>query len=165
MAGAKGRSGGTRPGAGRPPNAIKYQRQIAKATDVMGRMLPAAAQATVDLAGGAYVLLVLDEEGELRKARSQYEFDRAVEDGRFRVYRELPDVKAIQIMFERLMGKVPQPIDVRYQQALDDVVQTQAILMRLLEEHVPAEALTIIRAELGRVAELHRDARAALGGD
>lgn len=164
MAGQPGRSGGARPNSGPKPYAVKYKRQIAKTADIMGRMLPEAAQATVDLATGAYVVLIADRHGNYHKP-TEKQLDAALDAGGvyLRVYRELPDVRAIQIMFERLMGKVPQPLDIRVQQAVDDVMQTQAILLRLLEEHVPSEYLAPIRDELGRVAELHRDARTAVG--
>lgn len=159
-----GRKGGPQPGSGRPPNEVKYKTKISKATDIMGRMLPEAAQATTDLATGAYVVMVMDRHGEFHKPTAR-QLDAALSAGPqyIRVYRELPDVRAIQIMFERLMGKVPQPLDIRVQQAVSDVMETQSILLRLLEEHVPAEYLAPIRAELGRVAELHRDARTAVG--
>lgn len=156
--------GGVRPGAGRKPNAVTYKREIAKATDILGRMLPEAAEATKDLALGAYVLMTFDPHtGQWVRAKSETVATLAVDSGMFRVYRELPDIKAITIMFERVMGKVPQPIDVRHQIAIEQVTQAQAILMRVLEEHVPAECLAPIRAELARVAELHSGARTAVG--
>jgi len=156
--------GGVRPGAGRKPNAVTYKREIAKATDIMGRMLPEAAQATNDLALGAYVLMTFDPRtGQWVRAQSQAVADLAIDSGMFRVYREPPDIKAITIMFERVMGKVPQPIDVRHQIAIQQVTEAQTILMRVLEEHVPAEYLAPVRAELARVADLHSEARTAVG--
>lgn len=159
-------TGGARPGAGRKPNAEKYKRQIAKATDTMGRMLPEAAAATVDLATGIFVLMTLDtRSGEWVKAKTEAVANAAIDAGLFRVYREPPDIRAIGIMFDRLMGKVAQPIDVRHQLAIENVTEAQQILMRVLEEHVPGEYLAPIRAELARVAELHSGARTAVGID
>lgn len=130
----------------------------------MGRMLPEAAQATVDLATGAYYLLVYNPRTKsYEKPRTQKIADDSVEAGLIKVYRELPNVKAIEIMFERLMGKVPQPVDITVRQAVSDVTEAQAILMRVIEEHVPSEYLAPIREELDRVAEHHHSARAAVG--
>lgn len=156
--------GGARPNSGPKPNEVKYKRQIAKATDIFGRMLPEAAEATKDLALGAYVLMTFDRNtGQWVRAKSETVANLAVDSGMFRVYRELPDIKAISIMFERVAGKVPQPIDHRHQVAILHVTEAQSILMRVLEEHVPAEYLAVVRAELARVAELHSDARTAVG--
>lgn len=149
---------------GRPPNEVKYKGRIAKATDIMGRMLPEAAEATVDLATGAYVLLVYNPRtAQYEKPRTQAITEAAVDAGLIRVYRELPDIRAIQVMFERLMGKVPQPVDVTVRQAVTDILDAQAILMRVIEEHVPAEYLPQIRAELERVVRHHSAARTAVG--
>ena len=41
---------GTKPGRGRPLNEVKYKTKISKATDIMGRMLPEAAQAQQTIA-------------------------------------------------------------------------------------------------------------------
>lgn len=162
----KPKRGGLRsPAGGRPPNEVKYRTKIAKATDIMGRMLPEAAEATVDLATGAYVLLIQNRKGEWIKPPSQNIAERSVEYGLFRVYRELPNIKAIEIMFERLMGKVAQPVDITVRQAVADVTEAQAILMRVIEEHVPSEYLSSIREELDRVAQHHSNARTAVGID
>lgn len=155
--------GGKRPGAGQPPKEIKYKTKIAKATDIMGRLLPEAAQAVTDLATGAYVLMVQNKKGEWVKPPNEQIAKMSIEYGMYRVYREPPDVKAIAIMFERLMGKVPQPVDVTVRQAITSVTESQRILMRVIEEHVPDEYLVPIRAELERVAQLHNEAHAAIG--
>lgn len=161
----KPKRGGVRPGSGRPPNEVKYKAKIAKATDIMGRMLPEAAAAVTDLATGAYVLMIQNKKGEWIKPPNQNIAERSIEYGMFRVYRELPDIRAIQTMFERLMGKVAQPVDVTVRQAVSEVTEAQAILMRVIEEHVPDEYLAPIRAELERVAQHHSEARAAVGID
>jgi hypothetical protein len=166
VAGVKGRSGsgGPRPNSGPKPKAVKYKRQIAKATDVMGRMLPEAADAVADLARGAYVILIHDPQTkQWIKPSSQKMVNTAIDMGVYRIYQELPDVRAIQIVFERLMGKVPQPVDITMREAISDVTESQAILMRVIEEHVPDEYLAPIRAELERVADLHSRARTAIG--
>lgn len=158
------RRGGARPGAGQPPNVVKYKAKIAKATDIMGRMLPEAATATVDLATGVYVLLVYN--GKTKKWEKPRTLDiaqKAVDSGFFRVYQEMPNPKAIEIMFERLMGKVPQPVDITVRKAIDHVIDVQSRIMRIIEEHVPDETLAIIRDDIERMAELHQDARATVG--
>lgn len=163
----KPKHGGRRnPPGGRPPNEVKYKAKISKATDIMGRMLPEAAQATVDLATGAYYLMIWNPKTKTyEKPRTAAVADRCVAIGgdMIRVYRELPSAKAIEIMFDRLMGKVPQPIDITTRQAVGDIMEAQRILMRVIEEHVPEEYLATIRAELERVAQHHSDARAAVG--
>lgn len=156
--------GGARPGTGPKPNAVKYKTRIAKATDIMGRMLPEAAQATTDLATGAYVILVYNMRAKKwEKPRTLDIAKDAVESGFFRVYQELPDIRAIQVMFERLMGKVPQPVDVTVRQAVAEVVSAQDTLMRIIEEHVSDEVLTLIRDDLDRVAGHHTNALTAIG--
>lgn len=158
------RHGGARPRAGRPPNEVKYKTKISKATDIMGRMLPEAAQATVDLATGAYVLLVFNsKKAAWEKPANMRVAQAAVDMGHFRVYQELPSMRAVEVMFERLMGKVPQPVDITVRQAVSEVTEAQAILLRVIEEHVPSEYLTPIREELERVAQHHSNARTAVG--
>ncbi len=166
MAGVQGKSGGRRENQpGRPPNAVKYKAKISRATDIMGRMLPEAAQATVDLAIGLYVLMISDGLGGFVPPRTEAQVQAALKGGPalYRVYRQAPDIRAIQVMFERVAGKVPQPLDVRHQLAVEKITEAQTILMRVLEEHVPGEYLPAIRAELARVADLHSDARTAVG--
>jgi hypothetical protein len=164
---AKGEGwGGNRRGAGRKPNAVVYKQEITKATDILGRMLPEAALAVRDLALGARVIMVPRADGlGWEKPASDAQMRAAIErgEGAFLVYRELPDIKALALMFERVAGKVPQPIDVRHQLAIEHVTEAQTILMRVLEEHVPAEYLAPVRAELARVADLHSEARTAVG--
>lgn len=161
--GIKKQRGGARPGAGQPPNAVKYKAKIAKATDIMGRMLPEAAAAVTDLATGAYVLLIQNKKGEWIKPPNDAIASMSIDYGLHKVYRELPDIRAIMVMFERLMGKVTQPVDVTVRQAVSEVTEAQAILMRVIEEHVPSEYLAPIREELERVAQHHSNARAAVG--
>jgi hypothetical protein len=123
----KPKRGGLRsPAGGRPPNEVKYKAKISKATDIMGRMLPEAAAATVDLATGAYYMMVWNgRTKQYEKPRTKEMADRAVEAGGelYRVYREMPDIRAVQVMFERLMGKVPQPVDITVKQAVSEVME------------------------------------------
>lgn len=162
----KKQRGGARPGAGQPRNEVKYKAKIAKATDIMGRMLPEAAAATTDLATGAYVLMVYNTKTKKwEKPRTLEIAEKSIDAGMFRVYQELPDIRAILVMFERLMGKVPQPVDITVRQAVQEVTEAQSILMRVIEEHVPDEYLAPIRFELERVAQHHSEARTAVGLD
>lgn len=158
--------GGARPNPGPKPNAVKYKAKIAKATDIMGRMLPEAAAAVTDLATGAHIILAYNTRTKKwEKPRTLEIAQRAVDTDMYRVYQELPNPKAIEIMFERLMGKVPQPVDITVRQAVAEVTEAQAILMRVIEEHVPSEYLSPIREELERVAQHHSAARAAVSLD
>lgn len=162
--GIKSQHGGKRPGSGQPPNAVKYKAKIAKATDIMGRMLPEAATATVDLATGAYVILAYNATAnKWEKPRTLEIAQQVVDFGLFRVYQELPNMKAIEVMFERLMGKVVQPVDITVRQAISQVIDSQSRIMRIIEEHATDETLAAIRADIERVVELHQDARAAVG--
>lgn len=160
--------GGVRPNSGPKPYGERYKRQIAKTAEIMGKALPEAAQATVDLAKGAYYLMVWNgRTKQYEKPRDQRIADSCVEIGgdMIRVYRELPSIKAIEVIFDRLMGKVPQPVDITIRQAIAEVTEVQALLVRVIEEHVPSEYLTPIREELDRVAEHHSHARTAVGLD
>lgn len=160
------RRGGARPGAGQPPNAVKYKAKIAKATDIMGRMLPEAAAAITDLATGAHIILAYNTRTKKwEKPRTLEIAQRAVDTDMYRVYQELPNPKAIEIMFERLMGKVPQPVDITVRQAVAEVISAQDTLMRIIEEHVSDETLALIRDDLARVAGHHNAALAAVGSE
>jgi hypothetical protein len=163
----KPKRGGLRePVGGRPRNEVKYKGKIAKATDIMGRMLPEAAAATTDLAKGAYIVMVYNAKAKRwEKPRTLDIAEKSIDAGLFRIYQELPDIRAIMVMFERLMGKVPQPVDITVRQAVQEVTEAQAILMRVIEEHVPEEHLAPIRLELERVAQHHSEARTAVGID
>jgi hypothetical protein len=97
------------------------------------------------------------------KPKSDKVMEGSLGTGLIRVYREPPSIKAIEIMFDRLMGKVPQPVDITVRQAVAEVTDAQAILMRVIEEHVPSEYLAPIREELDRVAQHHSAARTAVG--
>jgi hypothetical protein len=60
-------------------------------------------------------------------------------------------------------GAMPsEPREIIVRRAVEDTLEAQSILVRLLEEHVPREYLAPILAELGRVREHHRAARDAL---
>lgn len=79
--------GGQRVGPdGRPPVREIFRKPIAKATAIMGRNLPAVAEALVQSAIG---LWIEDTDNE----------------GNVRIYQQKPDVKAAAIIFDRVMGK------------------------------------------------------------
>lgn len=160
--------GGARPNSGPQPYGQRYKRQIAKTADIMGKALPEAAQATVDLATGAYYLMVWNRHTQTyEKPRTKAIADAAVETGSefIRVYQELPSMKAIEVMYERIMGKVAQPVDITVKRAVAEVISAQDTLMRIIEEHVSDEVLTLIRDDLARVAGHHNAALAAVGDE
>lgn len=157
--------GGARPRSGPKPYGEQFKREIAKTARIMGKGLPEAATATVDLATGAYYLMVWNgRTKQYEKPRTQAIADNCVEIGgdMIRVYRELPDIRAIQVMYDRIIGKVPQPVDVTVRQAVQEVMQAQEYLILIVERYVPEERLAALGDELASVGELHRSARAAI---
>ena len=89
---AKGKVGGARPGAGRPRKSEKHKGQIAKAEKRIADKLPEIADRLIELALGVWV-----EERD--------------EEGVRNVYREPPDLKAVNIALERIMGKPRQAVE------------------------------------------------------
>jgi hypothetical protein len=147
----------------RPPSArTRWKRATVAAKDKLADRLGEVADAALDLALGAYVVLIQDSKGSWKKPPSDRALDIALDVEAVRVYRELPDPRGIALVFERVMGREAQPIDVEVTQVIKYLTADQATLIRILEEHVPEEYLEPVLAELRRVREHHREATAVL---
>jgi hypothetical protein len=158
---AKGMTGNPK---GRPPSARgKYRKAIREATDRLGAGLVEVTVALLDLARGHHVLMVRDRKGGWTRAGSMAQVEAALAAGgaAFRVYQEPPNLGAIQTVWERMAGKVPQAADVEVRQLIVAVTEDHAALARILREHVPAEYLAPVAAELERL-DAQRGAALAL---
>ena len=143
----------------RPPSArTRWKRATVAAKDKLADRLGEVADAALDLALGAHVVLVQNARGEWKKPPSDQAVEIALSIGAVRVYRELPDPRGIALVFERVMGREVQPVDVEVTQVIKHLTADQAALIRILEEHVPAESLQPVLDELRRVREHHRAA-------
>lgn len=162
-----GGHGGARPGSGRKPTVRNgFEEEERKARAAFGAGLVSAAEHAVDLATGAYCFAVLDlKTGKYKPPPDDFAPETLLQLGEplVRVYRQPPDLGAITLVVERIMGKVPQPVDVKMELALRQVFSDYALLARILQEHVPAEALGPIAAELERIGR-HREGQAGLLG-
>lgn len=92
MAGASGRSGGKRAGAGRKPKAEKYATAINRAEKRIADRLPELVDRLFELAEGVRV-----EELSL--------------DGKSNVYQRPPDFKAASYLLDRILGKPTQAVE------------------------------------------------------
>ena len=147
----------------RPPSArTRWKRATVAAKDKLADRLGEVADAALDLALGAHVVLVQNARGEWKKPPSDQAVEIALAVGAVRVYRELPDPRGIALCFERVMGKEAQPVDLEITEIVKHVTADQRALIRILEEHVPEEYLEPIRAELQRIRGHHRQAAAVL---
>lgn len=152
----KGQSGNTR---GRPPSTLgQFKREIAAANQLMAANLAPVTQALVDEARGKYVLMIQTELG-WQRVTGEAQANDALDTGYpVRVYLTDPDVRAGLEVMRRIMGEVPQQINHDVRHVIEQTVEDQALLVRVLEEHVPAEYLAPVLAELRRVREHHREA-------
>jgi len=144
---------------GRPPTTLgKFKREIAAAQKAMAGGLVPVAEALTDAARGRWVLLVETEAG-WQRVKSEAEADGVLLVGTpVRVCLVDPDVRAALEILRRVMGEVPQQINHEVRGLIEATVEDQATLVRILEEHVPAEYLAPVLAELRRVREHHRAA-------
>lgn len=129
----------------------------------MASKLQPVTQGLVDAASGRYILMIQTEIGWQRVKDEKQAHD-AIDTGYpVRVYLEDPDIRAGLEILERIMGKVPQEMNAEVRHVIEQSVEDQAIIVRILEEHVPAEYLTPVLAELRRVREHHREAAQLIG--
>jgi hypothetical protein len=142
-----------------------YRREIRAATARMGAGLLDVTDALMDLARGHHILLIRTDVG-WAKAETREQFDAALAVGAeaYRVYREAPNLGAIQTVWERVGGRVPQPVDVEVRQLIVHITEDHAALARILQEYVPAEYLEPVLAELERVEGRRRAAAGLLAG-
>ena len=160
----KGQSGNPK---GRTPS-IKtgFEREGAEAIAVFGGGVVAVARHAMDLASGVYAFAVLDlKTGKYKPPPDDADPETLLALGEplVRVYRQPPDLGAITLVIERILGKVPQPVDVKLERAITQVRLDHAIIARVLQEHVPPDCLGPVVAELERIAR-HREGQAGLIG-
>lgn len=150
---------------GRPPTAVgKFKREIAAAAQLMAANLTPVTQTLIDAARGHHVLLLQTATGWRRVTTEQQATDALASGYPLRVYLTDPDVRAGLEVLRRVMGEVPQQVNHEVRHLIEQTVEDQAILVRILEEHVPAESLAPVLAELRRVREHHREAARLVGG-
>jgi hypothetical protein len=160
--------GGYIPGSGRKPGAeTRYRRQIAAARDHFADGLLDATEAAMDLARGAYVVLMRDERA--RKwvkppSVEDVEHALALAPHTIRVYQQAPDLGAIQLVWERVAGKVPQPHEHEVRQLILQITEDHATIAEIIRRHVPPASLAPVVDELERLAR-RRQAAAGLLAD
>jgi hypothetical protein len=159
----KGQSGNPR---GKALQAeTRYKRQIAAARDHFADGLRDATAAAMDLARGCYVVLLRDERSrKWVKPPSVEAVEHAIElaPHTVRVYRQPPDLGAIQLVWERVAGKVPQPHEHEVRQLIVAITEDHAALAEIIRRHIPAEYLAPVAAELERLEERRRGAAVLL---
>lgn len=170
MAGQPGRSGR------KPTDLGRYRKEILATKDKMGAELVALTDKLLDRAHGLHVLMArevnersgeeslepLDEASARRCAEDPAFLADLVARGAVRVYTRPPDMAAILVAYERIMGKVPQQVNVEVKQTIQRIIDDQETLVRILEEHVPDEALGPILESLRRIRGDHRAASGIL---
>lgn len=158
----KGQSGNPK---GRAPKLeTLYAREMAQARANFGHALVPVSNHAIDLATGVYCFALLDMKTGAYKpppADADPAVLLALGEPLVRVYRTPPDLAAITLVIERIMGKVPVPVDVKMERAISQVKADHALIARVLQEHVPPDALGPVVAELERVAR-HRESQTGL---
>lgn len=157
MPGRSGRKKGTKSPVG------KYREVIEGSKDLMAANLLPVTQGMVDAARGHYILMCQTPLG-WQRVEDEAAADIAIKASMVRVYLTDPDIRAGLEVFDRIMGKVPQQINHETRHIIEQSVEDQAILVRILEEHVPAEHLAPVLAELRRIREHHREAHRLVAG-
>jgi hypothetical protein len=153
---------------GRPPGReTLYKREIKAARDVFGAGLVDATEAAMDLARGAYIVLIRDERArKWVKPPSVEDVDNALAlaPHTVRVYQQAPDLGAIQLVWERVAGKVPQPHEHEVRQLILQITEDHSALAEIIRRHIPAESLPALRDDLDRLAERRSRAAGLLAG-
>lgn len=161
MAGKPGRSGR------KPTDLGRYRREILAAKDKLGDQIVALTDKVLDRAHGLHVLLAVDDKGNAlplddasakRVAEDPAFLAKLLAENVVRVYTRPPDLAAIQIAYERIMGKVPQQVNIEVKQTIQRIIEDQETLVRLLEQHVPQESLAPLLESLRRIRGDHRAA-------
>lgn len=152
----------------RPRTAVgRYRKEIEDAKHAMANALGDATQALIDKARGLFVCRIYDHQTQRwRKPPDLGTLEQAIEIGPplVRIYQEPPDLAAILALQDRIMGKVPTPVDLEVRTIVLNAITAQATILELIERKVPAEYLADLADELGRLHGQHREAAAYLGG-
>jgi hypothetical protein len=163
MTWTKGQSGN--PAGSLPGFRTQYKREVAAARKHFADGLFDATEAAMDLARGCYVVLLRDERShKWVKPPSVEAVEHALElaPHTVRVYRQPPDLGAIQLVWERVAGKVPQPHEHEVRQLIVAITEDHAALAEIIRRHIPAEYLAPVAAELERLEERRRGAAVLL---
>jgi hypothetical protein len=159
MTWTKGQSGN--PAGSQPGFRTQYKREIAAARKHFADGLLDATEAAMDLARGAYIVLIRDERArKWVKPPSVEDVDNALAlaPHTVRVYQQPPDLGAIQLVWERVAGKVPQPHEHEVRQLIVAITEDHAALAEIIRRHIPPESLPAIRDELVQLDERRRGA-------
>jgi hypothetical protein len=162
----KGRSGNP---TGRPatPKA-RHEREIKAAIATMAAALDDTTDALVAQARGLPVLLVRNIAGlwsappadvARKLAEDPAYLDALLQAGAARVYVREPDLDAIRVLHDRVMGKVPSIMELQVKRTTEQVQADHATIARVIQEHVPSEYLGPVITELERIAR-RREAEA-----
>jgi hypothetical protein len=161
----KGQSGNP---DGRPPKReTLYRREIKAARDLFGAGLLDVTEAAMDLARGCYVVLLRDERArKWVKPPSVEAVEHAIElaPHTVRVYQQPPDLSAIQLVWERVAGKVPQPHEHEVRQLIVQITEDHSAVAEIIRRYIPAEHLPALRDDLDQLAERRSRAAGLLAG-
>lgn len=158
--------GGARAGAGRKPTiAAQYKNEIVAARQHMANGLVKTAENITEAAKGSFVLLIRGPLGVgWVRATTDEQIDAALAGGEpfYRIARQDPDLRAAALVFDRIMGKVPIPIDVELRHVIEEATAGQDAIARILQEHIPSEYLAPVHEHLERIQGNRRRAVAVL---
>lgn len=143
----------------------RYKRQIQESRDHFADGLLDATEAAMDLARGAYVVLLRDERSrKWVKPPSVEAVEHAIElaPHTVRVYQQPPDLGAIQLVWERVAGKVPQPHEHEVRQLILQITEDHSAVAEIIRRYIPAEHLPALRADLDELDERRRGALSLL---
>jgi hypothetical protein len=156
-----------RRGRGRPPTARgQYKRQIAEARRVFADGLLDVTAHAMDLARGCFLFEVQDKRGKWVKPDSLAVVERALAyaPDSVRVYQQPPDLGAIQLVWERVAGKVPQPHEHEVRQLILQITEDHSAVAEIIRRYIPAEHLPALRDDLDQLAERRSRAAGLLAG-
>lgn len=155
----KGQSGN--PAGKAPKPKTLYVNEIRAATATMAGALQESTNGLVDKARGLHVLMIRNIAGfwqmpggdVARKLTEDPAYLASLfEAGAARVYVQEPDLDAIKVLHDRVMGKVPTMIEMQVKKSAEQIQMDHATLARVIQEHVPSEYLDPVIAELERIA-------------
>lgn len=154
-------------GRGRPPTARgQYKREIAAARKLFGNGLLDVSQHAMDLARGCFLFEVQTKRGKWVKPDALAVVERALAyaPDAVRVYQQPPDLGAIQLVWERVAGKVPQPHEHEVRQLILQITEDHSAVAEIIRRYIPAESLPALRDELAELDERRRRAAGLLAG-
>lgn len=150
-------------------NAWKQRQPSASSSRAAGEALEKLAgdldgfrQALADMALGVRVVLVYNQvqrkhieptEEQVAALREDPDLLPAlIETGQARVYLRPPDVSALKLAMGYVMGGTPTATEAGLREQVMQAHRDHALLAQILRDHVPAEYLAPVSAELRRLA-------------